>query len=113
MGNGVFCVAQSAWVLHVTMACDDFAIKKNLVSLAVGKALLDIDSRRYSEVANLLGTKYAIELSDCYEHPNFLRDALKELYGNSYRFMVDSIRQNLSGFPDHVKIARFLSELSE
>ncbi|MDE1828781.1 MAG: hypothetical protein KGI25_00505 [Thaumarchaeota archaeon] len=95
------------------MTYDDFAIKKNLVSLAIGKTLIDIDTRRYSEVTKLLNEKYEIDLSDCYEHPVHLRETLKELYGNSSKFMIDSIKQNLSDFPDHVEIAKFLNTLSE
>lgn len=94
------------------MTCDDFAIKRNLVSLAIGKMLIDIDSRRYSEVTNLLNKKYDIDISDCYERPDCLRDTLKELYGNSSKFMIDSIKQNLADFPDHEAIAKFLNTLS-
>ena len=94
------------------MTCDDLAIKKNLVFLAIGKTLIDIDSRRYSEVAKLLHEKYGTTLSDCYEHPVHLREVLKELYGSSYKFLVDSIREKLSDFPDHLEITKFLDALS-
>lgn len=94
------------------MEFDDFTIKKNIVSLAVGKTLIGIDSRRYSEVSKVLGEKHGLEIGDCYCHPEHLRDALRELYGQSSRFMIDSIRENLSGFPDHAEIAKFLEILS-
>lgn len=94
------------------MAFDDFTLKKNLVALAIGKTLIDIDSGRYVEVANLLSKKYNIDLSDCYQYPVQLRDALLELYGKSSGFMIESIKQNLSGFPEHAEIAKFLEALS-
>ncbi len=95
------------------MAYDDLAMKKNLVALAIGKTLIDIDSRRYAEVSKLLDEKHEIKLVDCYEHPEYLREALKELYGNSYKFLVDSIKDNLSDFPDHLEIMKFLDVLSK
>ncbi len=95
------------------MTCDDFSMKRNLVSLAIGKTLIDIDSRRYAEVTKHLKEKYNIDLSDCYQHPVPLRETLKELYGNSYKFMIESIKENLSDFPDHVEIVKFLDALSQ
>ena len=95
------------------MACDDLAMKKNLIALAIGKTLLDIDSRRYTEVSKLLDEKYNLKLSDCYEHPEFLRETLKELYGNSYKFVVDSIKEKLSDFLDNLEILKFVDVLSK
>ena len=94
-------------------AYDDLAMKKNLVALAIGKTLLDIDSRRYTEVSKLLDKKYNLKFADCYEHPEFLRDTLKELYGNSYKFLVDSIKEKLSDFPDNPEILKFMDALSK
>ena len=94
------------------MTPDDLSMKKNLISLAIGKTLIDIDTRRYTEVTRLLNEKYNTTLSDCYEHPLYLRDTLKELYGGSYKFLVSSIREKLSDFPDHLEISKFLDALS-
>lgn len=94
------------------MACDDLTMKKNLVALAIGKTLIDIDSRRYTEVSKLLDEKYEIKLPDCYEYPEHLRETLKELYGCAYRFLVDSIKEKLSDFPDNLEITKFLDVLS-
>jgi len=95
------------------MTCDDLDMKKNLVILAVGKTLIDIDSRRYTEVSKLLDEKYGIALSDCYENPKCLREVLEDLYGNSYKFLVDSIKEKLLDFPDHLAITNFLDVLSK
>ncbi|MGB6463413.1 MAG: hypothetical protein WA799_02750 [Nitrosotalea sp.] len=54
------------------MTYDDLDMKKNLVILAVGKALMDIDSRRYLEVSKLLDEKYGITLFVCHENPKYL-----------------------------------------
>ncbi|HKU33498.1 MAG TPA: hypothetical protein VJR22_06605 [Candidatus Nitrosotalea sp.] len=94
------------------MTYDDLAIKKNLVSLAIGKTLIDIDARRYAEVTKLLDEKYNTTISDCYEHPIHLRETLKELYGSSYKFLVESIKEKLADFPDHLEITKFLDALS-
>ncbi|MGI0046982.1 MAG: hypothetical protein ACREBB_07325 [Nitrosotalea sp.] len=94
------------------MTCNDLDMKKNLVTLAIGKTLIDIDSRRYTEVSKLLDEKYNLKLPDCYEYPEHLRETLKELYGNSYKFLVDSIKEKLSDFPDHLEITKFLDVLS-
>ena len=95
------------------MTCSDVAMKKNLVILAIGKTLIDIDSRRYTEVSKLLGEKYGVALSDCYENPKYLREVLEDLYGNSYKFLVNSIKEKLTDFPDHLEISNFLDVLSK
>lgn len=95
------------------MTYNDIAMKKNLVILAIGKTLIDIDSRRYTEVSKLLDEKYGMALSDCYENPKCLREVLGYLYGNSYKFLVDSIKEKLADFPDHLAISNFLDVLSK
>ena len=95
------------------MACDDFHMKKNHVILAVIKILVDINSKRYIEVSKLLGEKYGVTLPDCYENPRYLREVLKDLYGKSYKFLIDSIKEKLSDFSDHREITYFLDILSK
>lgn len=97
----------------IVMVFDDLVMKKNLIGLAIGKTLLDIDSRRYTEVSKLLHEKYNLDLADCYEHPELLRETLKELYGNSCKFLVDSIKEKLSDFADNLEILKFVDVLSK
>jgi hypothetical protein len=52
-------------------------------------------------------------LGDCYEHPEYLAKALKDLFGNSHTVIVESIKKELIDFVEHTSIERFLKVISE
>ena len=64
-------------------------VKRALVSLAIEKALLDIEKATFEEVGKMLYSRYQVYFPDCYEHPEFLNAVLKELYGKSFTTIVD------------------------
>ena len=49
----------------------------------------------YETVAYVLYEKYQCHIPDCYEKPEYLKEVLKELYGESYNVIINSIEQNL------------------
>lgn len=83
-------------------------VKKALVTLAIEKSLLDIGKPTYDEVVENLKKRYNRYIPDCYEHPEYLREILKELYGNTHKTIVKSIKEQLEEFSYHKPIARFL-----
>lgn len=88
-------------------------IRKGLVTLAIEKALLDIGQPVYDKVIMTLKKEYNCFLPDCYEHPEYLNEILKKLYGNAHNVIVESINQQLGEFSFHKPIARFLKVISK
>ncbi len=83
-------------------------IHSALVTLAVERALLDIGKGLYDKVAGELYKRHKAYFHDCYDHPEYLSQILKELYGNSYTAIVKSINDDLREFSYHRQIERFL-----
>jgi hypothetical protein len=86
-------------------------VRKALVTLYIEKTLLDIGKPVYDKVTRRLYTKYHCYLSDCYDHPEYLDEVLKKLFGNSSRVMVESISRQLEEFNNYDKIKRFLEAI--
>lgn len=92
----------------LVMVQDD-TVKKALVGLAIEKALLDVGGPVLDQVTRKLETEYDCYIFDCYNNPEMLHRVLKDLYGNSYKTIVDSIKKNLDEFAYQEPIGRFLS----
>ena len=88
-------------------------VRKALVSLAVEKALFEIGKPVYEIVIEALYKEYHCYLPDCYEHPEYLNEVLKKLYGNAHEVIVKSIKKQLDEFSNHKHIARFLSVINQ
>ena len=88
-------------------------ISKALVTLAIEKTLLNMGKPVLDEVAHRLFANHKCYLPDCHEHPEYLKDVLKELYGNSYNTIVESIKKNLDEFTTKKSIKNFLTIISE
>ena len=88
-------------------------ISKAMVTLAIEKALLNMGKPILDEVAHRLLKNYKCYIPDCHEHPEYLKSILKELYGNSYNTIVESIKKTLDEFVTKKSIERFLMVISE
>ncbi len=87
-------------------------ILKALATLAIEKTLLDIGKPVYEKVADRLYKKYHCYIPDCFEHPEYLKAVLKDLYGESYNEIINSIKQQLNEFAYHKRIETFLQVLA-
>ena len=86
----------------------DYDIYKGLTILAIEKTLLGIGKPIYDKVIGMLNKNYHCYLTDCYEHPEYLSEILKKLYGNSHNEIIESIKIQLKEFLDKEPIERFL-----
>lgn len=84
---------------------------KALVALAIEKALLEINLDAYEKVTETLEKKYKCYLPDCYDHPEYLNEILRKIYGDSYLEIVKSINNNLKDFENKKKISEFLKKI--
>jgi hypothetical protein len=98
---------------YLTSSSEDSLTKKALVNLAIQKTLLDMGIPIYEKVVRKLYDEYKCYLPDCYEHPRYLTKVLKELLGDNYETIVDSIKNQLEQFTYYKPIAEFLDKISE
>jgi len=87
---------------------NDENIKKALVTLYVEKTLLGIGKPVYEKVVRMLNTKYHCYLPDCYDHPEYLDEILRKLYGDSSKVIVESIAKQLKEYNHYAKVKKFL-----
>jgi hypothetical protein len=94
------------------MSYDVNELERILVRLYVEKALFEKGTVIYDSVCGYLCQNYRCYLEDCYEHPEYLITALKDIPGNDIGDIVSSIKNDLKEFYRYNKIARFLNVLS-
>lgn len=62
--------------------------------------LMRRNNTRYHLVSAKLKSLYNCELTDCYEHPEYLRIVLKEVYSKDYKFLLEEFRLELDKLVD-------------
>ncbi|MDH2908316.1 MAG: hypothetical protein PXX83_09515 [Candidatus Nitrosotalea sp.] len=87
--------------------------KKVFVDIAIQKALLESGSVSLQRVSNRLFEIYHSHLSDCYDNPEYLREVLKDVFGESNTVIVDAIKTRLQSVSYHKQVEVFLSKLGE
>jgi hypothetical protein len=88
-------------------------VYKALTILAIEKTLLDVGKAVYDKVISTLEKNYHCYLTDCYEHPEYLSEILKQLYGDSYNEIIESINKKLEEFSNKEPIERFLQVIHQ
>lgn len=92
--------------------CNNDTKRLTLVSVSIESSLLGHDVKAYEQVVELMSKKYSCEMSDCYNHPEYLNEILKTLPKNSCDDIVESIRKGLGEFSYIDGISKFLDVLS-
>lgn len=82
-----------------------------LVSVTIEKALLDFGKPLYNEVCSLLYKKYHAFMPDCFEHPEYLRNVLNEIYGKASEAILRNIGKELNGY-EYSSVVKFVKGLA-
>lgn len=92
-----------------TYSLDD-TLKKILVNLAIEKALFETGNiSLFSDVTKTLLADYHISISDCIEHPKYLRKTLDQLVDSKTRILItSSIKNILDEFTYYKLVKAFL-----
>ena len=96
---------------ETAMNATDTQIKKALVAFAVEKTLIDMGGPVFDKVAKTLKDDYGCYIPDCYDHPEYLKRVLLDLYGNAHTAIIHSIKNSLQEFSHQEPIGRFISVL--
>lgn len=91
----------------------NYAIKQARVASAVEKALLRIGPPAHEKVVQKLYEDYQCHLFDCYEKPEYLNKVIKEIFGDNYTSIVESIKTNLKDVDEQKTFGDFLKVISK
>jgi len=87
----------------------NYVIRKALVTLAIEEVLTDVNMVVLEEVKRRLYKNYKCYIPDCFDNPQYLKDVLEELYGNSHWTIIESVTKKLSEFDRQKEISSFLT----
>lgn len=88
-------------------------IDKDLVHVIIETSLLKIGVDALEQVSNTLQEKYGCFLGDCYHHPEYLKEALEGIYGNSHDEIINSIVTEISKNTLNEKLSGFITCLQD
>lgn len=83
-----------------------------LISFVIYDTLKKISESALNEVGNRLYAKHDCYFSDCLEHPEYIRDILREIFGNSCQPIIDTINKELAEVAQQKQISNFLVVLN-
>ena len=66
-----------------------------LIAFSIEKVLLDVGKPMLDKVATRLYKEYQCYIPDCYEHPDYLNNVLRSVFGNSYLTISEAIKFEL------------------
>ncbi|MHB8601535.1 MAG: hypothetical protein ACYC6W_07340 [Nitrosotalea sp.] len=70
-------------------------IMKALMTLAIEKVLLNVGKPIFEKVSSKLQKEYRCYIPDCYDHPEYLENVLKSVFGTSHVAIVEQIKEEL------------------
>ena len=85
---------------------------RTALALAIDVALKRRGGDRYYHFVFKLRNSYNCEIIDCYDKPQYLKNALKEVYGNEYDSIVKDVKLEL-GDSIEAGITAFLAILEK
>lgn len=87
-------------------------MKKTMITLAIKNTLLELGTQEFDKVVMNLKKDFDCTLEDCYEHPEFLKQVLQDLLGNSYHDVLNSLKENMKNISTHKSTNDFIENLS-
>lgn len=79
--------------------------------LSIEVVLMRKGGPQYHQVLARLERDYECKIFDCYEHPEFLKAVLQEVYPDDYQTIIDDLIVELDEMATQKEIAEFLSLL--
>lgn len=87
--------------------------KKTLVLVAIERTLLKTGGTPLlDEVNSRLYKKFNSSISECYEHPEYLKKILQEIFGEAHNEIAKTIVKELAAFDYDEKIMQFIEKVN-
>ena len=93
------------------MDATNIQIKKALVAFSIEKVLIEMGGPVFQTVTKTLKDDYNCYIPDCFDHPEYLKRVLSDLYGNAHVAIINSIKTSLNEFSQQQSISQFLTVL--
>ena len=87
-------------------------MKRTMVTLAIKNTLLELGLEEYDKIVLMLQKDHNCSIEDCYDSPEFLKQVLQDLFGDSYNDVLNSLKENLKNISSHKSTENFLNVLS-
>ena len=84
---------------------------RDLVSVAVEHALLQMGTLEFEKVEERLKNDYKCGIGDCLDHPEYLKRILCDLFGYCYTDILDAIDEVFKGAVIEGKLEEFVTVL--
>ncbi|MGI0007800.1 MAG: hypothetical protein ACREAR_07380 [Nitrosotalea sp.] len=86
---------------------------KTMVVLAIEHTLLKTSTNTLEKVQTELCQEFNCDISECYEHPEYLNKVLKDLSGVLQYEIVKNVNRYLDEFSYQEQIAKFLDKIKQ
>jgi len=86
---------------------------KELIIVVIEHVLSRMGNGEFDQVVGKLLEKYGCNMTDCDEHPEYLKAALGEIFPNDANFILKSITKELAKASKSERISRFLDGISQ
>jgi len=87
-------------------------MKRTMVTLAIKNTFLELGLEEYDKIVLMLQKDYNCSLEDCYDNPEYLKQVLKDLLGDSYNDVLNSLKENIKNISSNKTTLNFLDALS-
>ena len=87
-------------------------MKRTMVTLAIKNSLLELGLEEFDKIVMMLQKDYNSTLEDCYDNPEFLKQVLKDLLGDAYKDVLNSLKENINNISSHKSTENFLDALN-
>lgn len=96
----------------INISSREYDAQRALVALAIETVLFNIGKPAHDEVIGRLVKDHRCHFPDCYEHPEYLKKILQDIYGNRAVIIIELIRKQLEGFEMQKGIDTFIARIS-
>lgn len=86
---------------------------KTSVALSIEVVLIQTGTEKYHQVTKLLEEKFNADFLICFDNPHYLRDALKQVYGNNFESVVEQIIIEINDLANNDDVKTFLERLQK
>ncbi len=87
-------------------------MKKTIVTLAIKNTFLELGLEEFDKIVLMLQKDHNCTIEDCYDSPEFLKQVLQDLLGDSYNDVLSSLKENIKNISSHKSTDNFLDALS-